>query len=52
VPKKLLGIAAILLAVWFLVTRPEDAADLVRSAGDLVIDAFEAIVTFITNVFA
>jgi hypothetical protein len=52
VPKKLLGIVAILLVVWFLMTRPEDAAALVRSGVDLLLQAFEAVVTFVTGVFA
>jgi hypothetical protein len=51
VPKKVLGVLALLLVGWFLLTRPEDAADTVQAAWNAIINAFEAIVTFLTGLF-
>lgn len=48
-PKKILGVLALLLAAWYLFTRPEDAADAVQAAWDAVISGFEAIIAFVSS---
>ena len=49
--KKLLGVAAFALALFYLLSQPQGAADAVRSGIGLVGDAFDALTTFITALF-
>ena len=50
--KKLLGVAAIAFALFYVVTQPQAAADAVRGAIGIVGDAFDALVTFVTALFS
>lgn len=47
--KKILLILVVTFAVFYLITRPEDAADAVRGAFDAVANAFSAIITFFSS---
>ena len=49
--KKLLGGVAIAFALFYLLTQPQSAAEVVKGAGGVVGDAFNAAITFITAVF-
>ena len=49
--KKLLGVAAIAFALFYLLTQPQSAADVVRGGVSVVGDAFDALTTFITALF-
>jgi hypothetical protein len=49
--KKLLGVAVIAFALFYLLTQPQSAADAVRSAVAIVGDAFDALITFVTALF-
>ncbi len=49
--KKLLGILLIAFAVFFLLTQPQSAADAVRGAGTVVVDAFNSVIAFISALF-
>jgi hypothetical protein len=49
--KKLVGVIVIAFAVFFLLTQPQAAADAVRGAGGVVLDAFNAVITFISALF-
>lgn len=49
--KKLLGVAAIAFALFFLLTQPQTAADAVRGAVSVVAGAFNALITFVTALF-
>lgn len=46
--RKILLALVVLFAVFYLVTRPEDAAAAVRGVFDAVAKAFTSIVTFFT----
>jgi hypothetical protein len=46
--KKLLGVAAIAFALFYLLTQPQAAADAVRGAIGVIGDAFNALVTFVS----
>jgi hypothetical protein len=46
--KKLLGVAVIAFALFYLLTQPQAAAEAVRGGIGVVGDAFNALVTFIT----
>jgi hypothetical protein len=50
--KRVVSWVAIALVAFYLVTRPQDAAEAVRGAGSMIGDAFEAIIQFLTSVFA
>lgn len=50
--KKVVSWLAIALVAFYLVTNPEGAAVAVRGAGGMISDAFEAIIAFLTSVFA
>jgi hypothetical protein len=43
--------AIVLFVAYFLVTQPEAAADLVRSAWDAVVGFFDAVLAFFTSLF-
>ncbi len=49
--KKLLGVAVIAFALFYVFTQPQSAADAVRAAGGIVADAFASLVTFMTALF-
>jgi hypothetical protein len=49
--KKLLGGVAIAFALFYLLTQPQSAAEVVRGAGAVVGDAFNAMIAFITALF-
>ena len=49
--KKLLGVAAVAFALFYLLTQPQAAADAVRGGMSVVADAFDALITFITALF-
>ena len=49
--KKLLGVAAIAFALFFLLTQPQTAADAVRGGVSVVAGAFNALITFVTALF-
>ena len=44
--KRLLTLAVIAFAVFYLLTQPASAADAVRGAGGVLQNAFDAIITF------
>jgi hypothetical protein len=46
--KKVLGIVAIAFAVFFVLTQPNAAADVVRGAGGVVEGAFNSFIDFRT----
>ena len=50
--RKLLGVAAIAFALFYVLTQPQGAADAVRGAVGIVGDAFDALVAFATALFA
>lgn len=47
--RKLLLVLAVTFAVFYLVTRPEDAAAAVRNAFGALAKAFSAIIVFFTS---
>ncbi len=49
--KKLLGGIVIAFAVFYLLTEPRSAADAVRGAGDVVGQAFNAVIDFMNALF-
>ena len=50
--KKLLGGVAVAFALFYLLTQPQSAAGAVRGAGGVVGSAFDAVITFISALFA
>jgi hypothetical protein len=46
--KKLLGVAAIAFALFYLLTQPQAAADAVRGAIGVIGYAFNALITFVS----
>jgi hypothetical protein len=51
VAKKVLAALAIAFAVYYLITEPQGAADAVSGAASVVVDAFNSIITFFTELF-
>ena len=49
--KKLLGGVVIAFALFYLLTQPHSAAEVVKGAGAVVGDAFNATITFINALF-
>jgi hypothetical protein len=49
--KKLLGVAAIAFALFYLLTQPESAADAIRGGIAVIGEAFDALIAFITALF-
>jgi hypothetical protein len=49
--KKLLGGVVIAFALFYLLTQPQSAAEVVKGAGGVVGDAFNATITFINALF-
>jgi hypothetical protein len=49
--KKLLGVAAIAFALFYVLTQPAAAADAVRGGIGVVGNAFDALVAFATALF-
>jgi hypothetical protein len=50
--QKLLVGVVVAFAAFYLLTQPQGAADVVRGAGGVVGDAFNAVIEFITALFA
>ena len=50
--KKVVTWLVIAFVAFYLVTRPDSAADAVRGAGSLISDGFQAVITFLSSVFA
>jgi hypothetical protein len=50
--KRLLGGVAIAFALFYLLTQPQSAAEVVRGAGAVVGDAFNAVISFINALFS
>lgn len=46
--RKLVGVVALVFAVFYVMTQPAAAADAVRGAVSVVGDAFDSLVAFIT----
>jgi len=46
--KKLLGGLAIAFAVFYLLTQPNGAAEVVRGAGNVLADAFNSVIAFMS----
>ena len=49
--KKLLGGVVIAFALFYLLTQPAAAAEVVKGAGRVVEDAFNALIAFISALF-
>ena len=49
--KKLLGVAAVAFALFYLLTQPQAAADVVRGGVSVVGDAFNSLITVLTALF-
>ena len=49
--KKLLGGLAIAFALFYLLTQPHSAAEVVKGAGGVVGDAFNGMITFLNALF-
>ena len=49
--RKLLIVVAVAFGAWYLFTRPQESADVVHSALDLVTTAFDSVITFLTALF-
>ena len=49
--KKLMGGVVVAFALFYLLTQPQSAAEVVRGAGNVVGDAFNALIAFITALF-
>jgi hypothetical protein len=49
--KKVLGIAVIAFVLFFLLTQPQNAAQVVKGGGGVVVDTFNAFITFINALF-
>ena len=49
--KRMFSGLAVAFALFFLLTQPQSAADLVRGAGGVLNDAFTALTTFVSALF-
>ncbi|QWF79176.1 hypothetical protein HUW46_02583 [Amycolatopsis sp. CA-230715] len=49
--KKLLGLAAIALVLFFVIAQPGHAAGLVNNSIQFLRDAAESVITFVSNIF-
>ena len=49
--KKLMGGVLIAFLLFYLLTQPQNAAEVVRGAGNVVGDAFNAVIAFISALF-
>ncbi|NUR08937.1 MAG: hypothetical protein HOQ45_18270 [Nocardioidaceae bacterium] len=49
--KKVLGILVIAFAIFFVLTQPAVAADVVKGAGGVIQDVFNSFIDFITALF-
>jgi hypothetical protein len=49
--KKLLSVAVVAFALFYLLTQPQHAAEAVRGGIAVVGDAFNALITFVTALF-
>ena len=49
--KKLLGGVVIAFALFYLLTQPQSAADVVQGAGAVIGEAFNAVIAFINALF-
>ena len=49
--KKLLAAVIVVFVAFYLFTRPQESADVVHSALDLVGTAFDSLITFLTALF-
>ncbi|WP_435061593.1 hypothetical protein [Amycolatopsis thermoflava] len=50
--KKIVIVAVVALVLFFLITRPTESAEVVRSALGWLRDGAEAIVTFVRSLFS
>ncbi|WP_216362175.1 hypothetical protein [Pseudonocardia sp. N23] len=50
--KKIVGILAIALVIFFIVTSPTGAAGFLSSLGNILSNAASSIITFFTSVFS
>jgi hypothetical protein len=50
--KKLVIAVAVAFVAWYLFTRPTESANVVHSALDLVTNAFDSVITFLTALFS
>ena len=50
--RKLLGLLALILVVFFIITQPASAATTVQNIGNTLAEAGNAIITFFTNLAA
>ena len=50
--KKLVIAVAVAFVAFYLFTRPQESADVVHSALDLVTNAFDSVITFLTALFS
>jgi hypothetical protein len=50
--KKLLGLLAIALVLFFVIAQPGNAANLVTNILDFLRDSAEAVIAFVSNVFS
>ncbi|WP_179956778.1 hypothetical protein [Amycolatopsis anabasis] len=50
--KKLIGIAAIALVLFFVIAQPGQAAGLVNNIIGFLRDSAESVITFVRNVFS
>jgi hypothetical protein len=50
--KKLVIAVVVAFLLFYLFTRPQQSADVVHSVLDLVVNAFDAVVTFLTALFS
>jgi len=46
--KKLVGAILVAFALFYLLTQPQSAAEVVRGAGSVLLDAFNSVITFIS----
>lgn len=50
--KKLVGLLAIALVLFFVIVHPGNAANLVTNIVDFLRNSAEAVITFVSNVFS
>ena len=47
--RRILAFTAVALLVFFIITQPETAADVVQTIAAVLVDAFDAILTFFSE---
>jgi hypothetical protein len=48
-PHRIFWFLVLALGIYFIITQPEEAADVVRHIGAILIDVFDAIATFFSE---